>query len=143
MASATSHHQVLILGGGTAGLSVAARLLRSDVTDVGVIEPAETHYYQPLWTLAGGGCAPVQESARAQAGVMPRQAGWVKDRAEQIDPGSQTVSTASGAVVGYDYLVVCPGIQLDWARCPGWPRRWPPPWCRATTPMTWPRKPGR
>jgi sulfide:quinone oxidoreductase len=119
MASATSHHNVLILGGGTAGISVAARLLRADVADVGVIEPAETHYYQPLWTLVGGGCAPVQESARSEAGVMPRQATWLKDRAEQIDPDNRTVTTASGAVVGYDYLVVCPGIQLDWGKVPG------------------------
>jgi sulfide:quinone oxidoreductase len=119
MAAATSHHRVLILGGGTAGISVAARLLRADVDDVAVIEPSDIHYYQPLWTLVGGGCAPVQESVRAEASVMPRQATWMKDRAEQIDPDNQTVTTASGRLVGYDYLVVCPGIQLDWGKVPG------------------------
>lgn len=119
MASATRHHSVLIIGGGTAGISVAARLLRADITDIGLIEPSQTHFYQPLWTLVGGGCAPVQESVRAQAGVMPRGVDWLKDRAGAVDPANQVVTTAAGTRIGYDYLVVCPGIQLDWGKVPG------------------------
>ena len=44
---------------------------------------------------------------------------WVKHRAETVDPDAQTVTTASGTVLGYDFLVVCPGIQLDWGKVPG------------------------
>ncbi|MGW0582413.1 hypothetical protein ACWD25_42275, partial [Streptomyces sp. NPDC002920] len=58
--SITAHHQVLIIGGGTAGISVAARLQRAGIRDIGIVEPAITHYYQPLWTLVGGGRAPVE-----------------------------------------------------------------------------------
>ena len=58
--------------GGTAGISVAARLRRAGETDVAVVDPATTYYYQPLWTLVGGGCATVAESARLQADVMPK-----------------------------------------------------------------------
>lgn len=117
--SASVHHQVLIIGGGTAGISVAARLRRAGLTDVGLIDPSATHYYQPLWTLVGGGCAPLAESARPQASVMPKGVAWVKDRAEQVDPEAGTVTTAGGATIGYDYLVVCPGLQLDWGKVPG------------------------
>ena len=46
----TAKHQILIVGGGTAGITVAARMLRKGYTDVAVIEPSNTHYYQPLWT---------------------------------------------------------------------------------------------
>ena len=53
--STTAKHQVLIVGGGTAGITVAARLLRKGYTDVAVIEPSDKHYYQPMWTLVGGG----------------------------------------------------------------------------------------
>jgi sulfide:quinone oxidoreductase len=67
-----AHHGVLIVGGGSAGISVAARLQRAGLDDLGLIEPSSTHYYQPLWTLAGGGCAPIAESARPEARVMPR-----------------------------------------------------------------------
>jgi sulfide:quinone oxidoreductase len=66
--------------------------------DIGIIEPAESRFYQRLWTLVGGGgCTPAAESRRSQATVMPRAVGWIKDRAQQIDPHAQTVTTASGA----------------------------------------------
>lgn len=115
----TISHQVAVIGGGNGGISVAARLRRAGLTDVGIIEPSETHYYQPLWTLVGGGCAPATESRRTEASVMPQGVAWIKDRAEQIDPEAQTVTTESGTHVRYDHLVVCPGIQLDWSAIPG------------------------
>ena len=49
----TAKHQILIVGGGTAGITVAARLLRKGYSDVAIIEPSNAHYYQPLWTLVG------------------------------------------------------------------------------------------
>lgn len=119
MFSNTIDHSVAIIGGGNAGISLAARLRRAGLDDIGIIEPAQTHYYQPLWTLVGGGCAAAAESARSEASVMPQGVGWIKDRADGIDPDAQTVSTASGTVVHYDHLVVCPGIQLDWNAVPG------------------------
>jgi sulfide:quinone oxidoreductase len=115
----TAHHQVLIVGGGTAGISVAARLRHAGVGDIGLLDPATTHYYQPLWTLVGGGRAPVEKSARPQQSVMPTGVTWIRERAEHIDPEAQTVGTDRGHTIGYDRLVVCPGIQLDWATIPG------------------------
>lgn len=117
--STTRRHRILIIGGGTAGISVAARLRRLEQDDVAIIEPADHHYYQPLWTLVGGGCAPVNESVRAEAEVMPRGVAWIHDSATEIDPDSKVVTTASGERIGYDFLVVCPGIQLDWDKIGG------------------------
>ncbi|MCV7128587.1 FAD-dependent oxidoreductase, partial [Mycolicibacterium vanbaalenii] len=77
----TGKHKILIVGGGTAGISVAARLLRKGHTDVAVIEPSEVHYYQPLWTLVGGGQAKASTTARAEASVMPKGATWIKNAA--------------------------------------------------------------
>lgn len=119
MATSSMHHEVLIVGGGSAGICVAARLRRAKVTDIALIEPSDKHYYQPLWTLVGGGCAPAAESERSEASVMPKGVAWIKDAAEGIDPDNQIVTTTGGARVGYDHLVVCPGIQLDWGRVPG------------------------
>lgn len=119
MTSANPHHKIVIVGGGSAGISVAARLLHAGQTDVAVIDPAEVHYYQPLWTLVGGGRAPARASARAQAAVMPPGATWIREAAVGIDPDRQQVALSSGGLAGYDFLVVCPGIALDWDRLPG------------------------
>lgn len=115
----TIHHRTLIIGGGNAGISVASRLRRAGVEDIGLLEPSEKHFYQPLWTLVGGGRAPAKESMRSEASVVPQGVAWVKDRAEDIDPDGRLVTTASGIQISYDYLVVCPGIQLDWDVIPG------------------------
>jgi sulfide:quinone oxidoreductase len=114
-----ARHGVLLVGGGTAGISVAARLTKAGQDDVGIIEPARTHYYQPLWTLVGGGRAPLAESARPEASVMPKGVDWIQDAAADIDPGNKRVTLRSGRHVTYDHLVVAPGIQLDWAEVPG------------------------
>lgn len=119
MAPGPIHHRVLVIGGGSAGISVAARLRRAGVDNVGVLEPADRHYYQPLWTLVGGGRAPVKESVRSEASTMPQGVAWIKDRADDVDPDNRTVTTGSGTRVSYDFLVVCPGIQLDWGKIPG------------------------
>jgi sulfide:quinone oxidoreductase len=119
MAATSARHRIVIVGGGSAGISVAARLRRAGESDVAVIEPAEVHYYQPLWTLVGGGRAPLGRSARPEAAVMPAGVTWIRDRAVEIDPEAQTVATASRGAIGYDFLVVCPGLALDWDRLPG------------------------
>ncbi|MCB0945148.1 MAG: NAD(P)/FAD-dependent oxidoreductase, partial [Mycobacterium sp.] len=112
--STTAKHQVLIVGGGTAGITVAARMLRKGYTDVAVIEPSDKHYYQPLWTLVGGGQAKAASTERAESSVMPRGATWIRKAVSAFDPDNNTVTCTDGATYGYDVLVVAPGIQLDW-----------------------------
>ncbi|MGW0160888.1 FAD-dependent oxidoreductase [Mycobacterium sp. NPDC003323] len=115
----TAKHHILIVGGGTAGISVAARLLRRGHTDVAIIEPSDVHYYQPLWTLVGGGQAKASSTVRPEASVMPKGATWIRNAAAHIDPDDNTVTCVDGADYEYDVLVVCPGIQLDWNRTEG------------------------
>ena len=107
-------HRIVVIGGGSAGITVAARLVRAGEQDVAVVEPSPTHWYQPLWTLVGSGQARLGETARPEGKVMPRGVRWVQDRAVEIDPDARTVTIAAGVPIGYDFLVVAPGIQLDW-----------------------------
>jgi sulfide:quinone oxidoreductase len=110
-----SHHRIVIVGGGTAGITVAARLARKlKRPDIAVIEPSAKHYYQPLWTLVGGGVFPKQASERDEADFIPRGATWVRDAVTEFRPDENLVLTRDGGAIGYDYLVVAPGIQIDW-----------------------------
>jgi len=117
--AAASHHEILVIGGGTAGITTAARLRRKGKDDIAIVEPADVHYYQPLWTLVGGGIEPPAKTARPMAKVMPPGVTWIKDAVEEIDPVAQQVTLASGRSVEYGYLVVAPGIQLDWDKVEG------------------------
>ena len=117
--STTGKHKFLIIGGGTAGITVAARLLRKGHTDVAVIEPSDKHYYQPMWTLVGGGQATAASTERPESSVMPKEATWIRKAAGAVDPEANTVTCDDGSVYGYDVLVVCPGIQLDWDKTEG------------------------
>ena len=110
--------RVIIVGGGTGGIVAAARLRRAGVDRITVIEPSASHYYQPLWTLVGGGRCPQGTTVRAESRVMPKGVTWVREAATAVDPAAQTVTTRSGSL-HYDYLVMAPGIQLDFGKVPG------------------------
>ncbi len=115
----TRSQRIVVIGGGTAGITVAAWLRRRGAERVQVIEPSPVHYYQPLWTLVGGGQVDARSTVRPTAKVMPKGVDWVQDAVTAVEPEADTVVTASGRRIGYDVLVVAPGIQLDFDAVPG------------------------
>lgn len=118
-ASRHAHHQVLIIGGGNAGISLAARLKRYRVGGIAVVDPSEQHLYQPFFSHIAGGTARAELAVRPQASVIPKGITWVRDAATAINPAANTVTLASGEVVTYEHLVVCPGIQQNPDAIPG------------------------
>jgi sulfide:quinone oxidoreductase len=116
----SEHQQILIVGGGTAGITVGARLRRViGGNGLAVVEPSGKHFYQPLWTLVGGGVVDKRVTLRAEEGLIPKDASWVQDAVATFQPEDNCVVTAGGRRIGYDFLVVCPGIQIDWDAIPG------------------------
>ena len=114
-----AQHEVVVSGGGNAGISLAARLQRYGVKDVAVVEPRDHHLYQPLFSHIAGGRAQAQEAIRPQETVIPDGVTWIRDSAVDVDTDANTVTLASGSTVAYGQLVVCPGLQYDWGAVPG------------------------
>ncbi len=109
------HHEILIIGGGAAGIAVAASLLkRQRGLSVAIIEPADQHYYQAAFTLVGADAFNAEDTVRSEANVMPNNVQWIKARAEKLNPESNTVVLDTTKSLTYDYLVVCPGLVLNW-----------------------------
>lgn len=115
------HHQIVIIGGGNAGISTAAQLLRKNsALDIAIVDAAEKHYYQPAWTLVGGGAFDITKTERTEASVMPKGVHWIKQKATAFTPEQNRVELDKGFVT-YDFLIVCPGIQLNWSAIKGLP----------------------
>lgn len=116
-----THYQILIIGGGTAGIMTASSLLRKNPNlQVGIIEPSEKHWYQPAWTLVGGGTYNYEKTQRPMASVIPKNADWIKDKAVAIDPDKNSVTTINNSF-SYEYLIVVPGLKLDASLVEGLP----------------------
>ncbi len=110
----SNHYQILIIGGGNAGISVASQLLiKQKNLQIAIVDPSEHHYYQPAWTLVGGGVFDIEDTRRNEGEVMPKGVEWIKQKAVSFLPDENKVELEQ-TTVSYDYLVVAPGIQLDW-----------------------------
>jgi sulfide:quinone oxidoreductase len=112
---AGQHHQVLIIGGGTAGITVAASLRRRGLRglDIAIVEPSDVHYYQPAFTLVGGGVATLASTRRNVADLIPTGVTLIKAAAVSFAPESNTVTLSNGETIGYAHLVVATGVKLD------------------------------
>jgi sulfide:quinone oxidoreductase len=115
-------HDVVIVGGGSAGIATASSLLRRrrDL-DVLVIEPQTKHYYQPGWTMVWAGIFRAADTERDEERVMPRRAHWLKGAVAAFAPETSEVILDNGERVAYRVLVAAPGIKLDWSAVEGLP----------------------
>uniref|UniRef100_A0A665WXX3 FAD/NAD(P)-binding domain-containing protein n=2 Tax=Echeneis naucrates TaxID=173247 RepID=A0A665WXX3_ECHNA len=120
--SAKQHYKMLVLGGGSGGISMGARMKRMiGAENVAVVEPSEMHYYQPIWTLVGAGAKTAASSGRTTASVMPSGVKWVKSKVQEINPDTSTVRTDDGTELSYEYLIVALGMQLHYEKIKGLP----------------------
>lgn len=113
-------HQILIVGGGSAGIGVAASLLkRQPNLDIGIIEPSDVNYYQPGWTMVGGGIFPASKTVRKTADILPKSVKWIKNHVLSFEPENQSLTLADGKCTGYETLIAAPGLQLDFDKIDG------------------------
>jgi sulfide:quinone oxidoreductase len=119
---AKNHYQIVVIGGGSAGITVTAQLLKQESNlDIAIVEPSDKHYYQPAWTLVGGGAYKLEDTIKEERDCIPTGASWIKAAIAELNPEQNTVITQDGRSITYDYLIVCPGIQIDWHLIKGLP----------------------
>ncbi|WP_430474992.1 TIGR01244 family sulfur transferase [Thalassospira lucentensis] len=106
---------VVIVGGGAAGISVASSLqARRSGLEIAVIDPADIHYYQPGWTMVGGGVFDASTTAQTMGSLIPKGVHWIKAAVAAFEPKDDAIVLDGCRVVKYDRLIVCPGLKLDW-----------------------------
>ncbi|TLU71088.1 NAD(P)/FAD-dependent oxidoreductase [Lichenicoccus roseus] len=111
---------IVIIGGGAAGITVAAEMRRHRKSlSIGIVEPSDTHAYQPGWTLVGAGVFSLKQTQRPEETLIPKDVTWIRNRAEVFEPEQNAVILANGRRLTYGSLVVCPGLQLDWEKIDG------------------------
>lgn len=112
---ADATHDIVIIGGGAAGISVAASLLhRKKGLDIAIIDPADVHYYQPGWTMVGGGIFDAEDTVRTMGSLIPEGVHWIKAAVSAFEPEKNAVILDGCRVVKYNRLVVAPGLKLNW-----------------------------
>ncbi|KAK4096776.1 FAD/NAD(P)-binding domain-containing protein [Parathielavia hyrcaniae] len=122
--SPARNHKVVVVGGGSAGLTVSHQLLRSGKfthDDIAVVDPAEWHHYQPGWTLVGGGLKDKHALKRPLQSLVDPKLKLYSDPVAAFAPEDNTVTLGNGATLTYDQLVVAPGIKVDLASIKGLP----------------------
>ncbi|XP_066951980.1 sulfide:quinone oxidoreductase, mitochondrial-like isoform X2 [Macrobrachium rosenbergii] len=115
-------YKVVVVGGGAGGCATAAKFSsKLGKGKVAVIDPANMHYYQPMWTLVGGGMKTLEDSGKPMSEVLPKKADWIKQKVVGFDPHNNRVMTDDGQEINYEYLVVALGIQLNYNQVKGLP----------------------
>jgi len=121
-AGAPKTYDVVIVGGGAAGIATASSLLRRRSSlDIAIVEPAECHYYQPGWTMVGAGVFQPDTTRVPMGAVMPDRVTWIRQAAAGFMPEAKEVALADGSSVRYRALVAAPGLRLAWEAIQGLP----------------------
>ncbi|KIJ44117.1 hypothetical protein M422DRAFT_60238 [Sphaerobolus stellatus SS14] len=121
--------KIVVVGGGAGGLTAANQIYNRfqaegktlGAGDITILDSAHYHYYQPGWTLVGGGLKDKssQELRRKMDSLVPQHINLVTEKVASFSPKENFVTTASGNKVSYDILVVAAGLQINWDNISG------------------------
>ena len=113
--------KIVIIGGGLAGISTAARITNNlSNPDITILEPNELSTgYQPGQTLVGGGIWDKQELIYHRDDYIPNGTKLIKEKVMEVDAPNNTITTESGTKISYDFLVVACGLKLNYAGIKG------------------------
>ena len=120
--TATRNHKIVVIGGGSAGISLSHQLLRKgnfSQDDIAIVDPAQWHHYQPGWTLVGGGLKKKEDLRRPLKDLMDPKFKFYNTSVGSFAPEENYITTGTGEKIAYEQLVVVPGITLDYGSVKG------------------------
>ena len=113
--------RVIVIGGGFAGASCARALRRVDPRlQVTLVEPNKVFTACPFSNEVIAGLRPLQAQQFGYDRIAAEGVTVMAQAAVKIDPGARTVGLADGTSLGYDRLVLAPGIDLRFDALPGY-----------------------
>lgn len=118
--AADSSARIVIVGSGSAGISIANRLARAlKNAKITIVDRKETHYYWPGLTLVATGAWPKSDVLDRNSRFLPDQVDWVKEMVISFDPESKRIETDTGRHIEYDFLVVATGVEYNYRAIEG------------------------
>jgi sulfide:quinone oxidoreductase len=116
----TPSYDVVIIGAGSGGISAAYSLLKRNAKlRIAIVDPAEKHYYQPGWTMVGGGVFDAASTCREMKDLIPNTVSWINKAVVSFFPKQNEITLSDEQVLHYKQLIVCPGLVLNWSAIKG------------------------
>ncbi len=113
-------YDIVVVGGGSGGVAVTASLLkRNKDLRIAIIDSAEEHFYQPGWTMVGGGVFSAESTRKQNKDLIPKNVTWIKNAVTEFLPNDNMVTLDNKNNIYYQQLIVCPGLKLNWAGIEG------------------------
>ncbi|TMS35560.1 hypothetical protein L596_002938 [Steinernema carpocapsae] len=115
-------YKLLVVGGGASGCAVShhfAKILPKN--QVAVVDPSKKHYYQPGFTLVGGGLMNFDSLVREEKDMIHPNSTWINAGVKRFLPKENKIQTTEGKDISYDYLVIATGLQLRYDMIKGLP----------------------
>lgn len=113
--------KIVIVGGGLAGVSTAARLKSMAASlDITIIEPnLKSVSYQPGNTFVGAGLYQKSDILYNTMDFLPKDITFINDKVIDFYPDNNQVITTKKEVISYDFLVITAGVVLDFEKIKG------------------------
>jgi sulfide:quinone oxidoreductase len=119
-AKVATRAKIVVIGAGAAGTALVNRLVeRLDGAEITIIDGRKEHLYQPGLSLVAAGLKPANYTVSQTTDWLPKGVTLLAEKAAAIDPLAKTVATEGGTTLAYDFLIVAPGLVLDYEAIPG------------------------
>jgi sulfide dehydrogenase [flavocytochrome c] flavoprotein subunit len=111
--------RVAVVGGGYGGATAARHIRLLDPSiEVTLIEPSEAFVSCPISNMVLGGFRTLADITTPYSGLERHGVKVVRDTATVIDPERRTVGLARGGSLGFDRVIVSPGVDFMWEALP-------------------------